>query len=395
MKVIVTDVYYRMSLAAIRDLGEAGYDVRAIHYGAGVLPPPLKSRYLSGWERAQDLPGEERAEETLRAVDRIREPGETVVLLPVGARTTAALAASGLRDHAEIKMLLPTLEQLAAANDKASVLRLAGSLGISVPRAIEKPEEAEECLPVVIKYRNGEALGLKADERYRIVRTVKELYAVYSNMASRAILAGQDVPLIQQYIEGEGIGVSCLFDRDSRPVRILCHRRIREYPVTGGPSSCCETAWNAQLVGEAVRLLQAMRWQGIAMVEFRGNETDGYKLMEINPRIWGSFPLTRAAKSGFSAAYVRASLGEALPAYESGAEYPVPYQPGKKMQFVFQDLASGISHLRRGNGRQLSGAIRDLLNPTVRDGVIEFRDLRPSVEYIRTVFGKLARREED
>ena len=42
----------------------------------------------------------------------------------------------------------------------------------------------------------------------------------------------------------------------------------------------------------AVSLLQAIEFTGIAMVEFKG----AY-LLECNPRIWGSFPLTDACGS--------------------------------------------------------------------------------------------------
>ena len=353
MKVVVTDAHYRMSLAAIRDLGGAGHEVYAVHYGAGRLPPAAKSRYLTDCIQVEDASPEKRAKKTIQAAVRMAGVDEPVVVFTVGAVTAAALAREGEEGierlgQGRIRILLPTDTQLTYANDKAFVLKAAGKIGIAVPRAYETPTRAAaEQLPVIVKYRNGEALGLKAEERYKLAKTRRELYDIYTGMASRAILAGQDVPLIQEYIAGEGFGVSCVFDRQSRPVSVICHRRLREFPIAGGPSSCCETAWNEQLVGDAVRLLKAMRWTGIAMVEFRGNNMDGYRLMEINPRIWGSFPLTRAAKTGFSDAYVRAAAGEELPEYAQPS-----YKIGKRMTFFFPDLAAGYSWLRAGDSRR-------------------------------------------
>jgi predicted ATP-grasp superfamily ATP-dependent carboligase len=50
----------------------------------------------------------------------------------------------------------------------------------------------------------------------------------------------------------------------------------------------------------AVELLRAMRWHGVAMVEFRLDERDGSpKLMEVNGRFWGSLPLAVASGVDF------------------------------------------------------------------------------------------------
>ena len=43
----------------------------------------------------------------------------------------------------------------------------------------------------------------------------------------------------------------------------------------------------------------------MAMVEFKGD-----CLLEVNPRVWGSFPMTEAAQSPFTAHYARAAAGE-------------------------------------------------------------------------------------
>ena len=74
------------------------------------------------------------------------------------------------------------------------------------------------------------------------------------------------------------------------------HRRLHEVPISGGASALRESvALDPRLLGHSVRLLAALRWTGLAMVEFRlGSE--GPVLMEVNGRIWGSLPL--ALKSG-------------------------------------------------------------------------------------------------
>ena len=50
----------------------------------------------------------------------------------------------------------------------------------------------------------------------------------------------------------------------------------------------------------SIRLLKSIGWYGVAMVEYREDPRDGRcKIMEINPRFWGSLPLAIAAGVDF------------------------------------------------------------------------------------------------
>ena len=108
-------------------------------------------------------------------------------------------------------------------------------------------------------------------------------------------LEGRSEVLLQEYYPGEGHGVELILER-GRPLAAFQHRRLREVPVTGGASSFRESVpLDPVLYDYAVRLLDALHWTGLAMVEFKLGE-QGPRLMEINGRIWGSLPL--AVKSG-------------------------------------------------------------------------------------------------
>jgi len=103
--------------------------------------------------------------------------------------------------------------------------------------------------------------------------------------------------LIQEYIPNGGeLGVYTLYNLQSEPRAISVQKRLRSYPSTGGPSTLRETIRNesSELVTEiAFKLLNKMKWTGVAMVEFRIDARDGIpKLMEVNPRFWGSLQLS-------------------------------------------------------------------------------------------------------
>jgi len=289
MMVLVTDAHYRMSLAAIRELGEAGFQVAAAapqgSHPLGFYSKHTKYRFT--------LPAGDEGKYVRALLDACRaltsDSEGPPVIFPAGAYTLRALVKNKSLFEGAAYLLVPDEKALEHANNKEYVTGLAERIGIPAPQSYgESLEEALDraSFPLVIKYRNGEALGLRAPERYRIINSRDELKREYIRMS-----ALQERPLVQEYIPGSGFGVSCVFDGDSRPVSVICHKRVREYPIEGGPSACCESAWDDGLVLYAERLLKELSWRGIAMVEFRG-ENGLFKLMEINPRIWGSFPLT-------------------------------------------------------------------------------------------------------
>ena len=120
--------------------------------------------------------------------------------------------------------------------------------------------------------------------------------------------------LVQEYIPSGGgeFGASLLLDRDARVLARFSHRRLRSYPVAGGPSTLRESIHCPEIEDAAERLLRALGWYGVAMVEFRRDPRDGrYKLIEVNHRFWGSLQLAVVSGVDFPALLCRLALGGA------------------------------------------------------------------------------------
>ena len=109
---------------------------------------------------------------------------------------------------------------------------------------------------------------------------------------------------MQEYIpNGGAYGVAALFNLNSEPRAAFVYKRLREYPVSGGPSTLRESVKNDEIRDIAISLLKSLNWVGVAMVEFRIDARDGKaKLMEVNPRFWGSLQL--AILSGMDFPYL-------------------------------------------------------------------------------------------
>ena len=326
--VVVTDGRYRASIAAVRMLGRGGYRVVATQTrkDLSLEPPGFASRYVaeSRWLEgsADDPEYPDRLYALLAEYDR-------PVLFCVGAATLNAVSRQRERFSQVCGFLIAPPETLDALNDKEAVHDRCEKLGIPVPaQYVGEPED----YPVVIKPHCGEKFGLKAKERYAVANNAQEYAAKLAAMSKY-----DPNPIVQQKVDGAGAGASLLLDRDSRLIAAICHRRIREYPAAGGPSTCCESFYDAKLIDQAYRLLSSFRFVGMAMVEFKGPY-----VLEVNPRVWGSFPMTERAGSPFACRYAQAAAGERV-------EYVMQdYRVGVRMRFTLNDGAAMLDYLRHG-----------------------------------------------
>lgn len=261
---------------------------------------------------------------------------------------------------------------LDAANDKRTVAQTSRSIGVPVPEEFDcTGGKTPPRYPVFLKPRCGEKLGLHAEQRYAAADTEAEFVEAYRKMS-----AYDPCPVVQERVTGDGCGICVVMDGQHDPVCMMGHRRIREYPLSGGPSACCVSFFDETLANRAVRLLQALRFTGIAMVEFKGD-----RVLEINPRIWGSFPLTEVCGSRFAESYVRAARGEVFSAPDSA------FRRGKRMRFVLNDTLAWLSCLKKGRWRDVGSGILDVFR--AKEALFRFTDQKPFWRYLYlTVFHK-------
>ena len=337
---LVTDGKYRSSIAAVRALHRAGYRVVVTQTRADVKSAPAVSvskscddfRWIDGACADADY-----AEKLLSVLKEYEHP----VLFCVGAVTLNTVAARREEFAALANFLIAPKETLDALNDKESVHQRALELGIPVPREYDGTPES---YPVVVKPHCGEKFGLKAADRYAVANNEAEFDAIMEKMQRY-----DPSPIVQQKIRGAGAGVSLLLGCKSELLGALCHRRVREYPITGGPSTCCESFYDEKMIAQAYALLKSFHFVGLAMVEFKGD-----CILEVNPRVWGSFPMTEAAQSPIVAHYAQAAQGGQV-TYAAK-----DYRTGVKMRFFLNDTVAALSYLKAGRVKEGLCGLGDL-----------------------------------
>lgn len=194
---------------------------------------------------------------------------------------------------------LPEHSSLLKARNKAETLKFAIEHGIPCPKTYfvndiddVRKIQGELTFPVIIK--PTESSGSKGLEY--VIKKENLIDTFYKTSRNFGTV------IIQELIPpgGDALGFEGLFNKKSEPKAIFVHKRLREYPITGGPSTLRVGVINEEIVELGTRLLKEMGWCGIAMVEFKVDPRDNIpKLMEINPRFWGSLSLPVASGVDF------------------------------------------------------------------------------------------------
>ena len=303
-RVLVTDGEFKHTLGIVRALGDQGHEVHLLARSSAA--PAVHSRAVRAWYPAPptDEPLDARLHE--RAV-RLAP----VIVMPVGS--SAVAAADWLRDRWPdgVRIALPPAQALATANRKDLAAAVARSAGVETPRqrSVATVAEARAALielgwPIVLKSSREE--GVKALRYVRDPKHVEAAFAAVRAASSEGVLA-------QEYVTGDGFGFSALYWHGRR-MRSFMHRRIREWPPTGGASAAAESLPDAPRLEQAgTCLLDALGWHGVAMVEFKGDLAGRLVLMEVNAKFWGSHDIALAAGVNFPCDLVELLEGRELP----------------------------------------------------------------------------------
>lgn len=114
--------------------------------------------------------------------------------------------------------------------------------------------------------------------------------------------------LIQEYVPGTGRGYYAVAYR-GEPLLEFAHERLVEHDPSGGASMAARgPVRDPRLYSIGRAVLAKLRWSGPLMVETRFNAEEGYYVVELNPKFWGSLELPVSLGYHFPAVLVKAWL---------------------------------------------------------------------------------------
>jgi len=371
MRVLLTDGNERVTLAAARSLVRAGHTVSvtaATRWSLAGVSRGVQHCVL-GCDPLADPAG------YVAELGRIARQDRVEILLPTTDASMEAVLEYGTALPREVRTAAPDLATYRAASDKAMMLELGRRCGFEGPvsRVLATPGAkvrrelgAEDLFPAVIKPHRS-VVTVQGTRRKLAVVPVADAVACDAVLAA---LPREAYPvLVQRRISGVGEGLFAL-RWGGRVIAIFAHRRLREKPPSGGVSVYRESiALTEELERPAVRLLDALDWQGVAMIECKREAGTGrHVLMEVNGRFWGSLQLAIDAGVDFPALLMKCVAGENVPECRD-------YRVGVRSRWFWGDVDNLLLTLRDGpagaSSRSRVGAVRDFLLACMRQDQTE------------------------
>lgn len=265
--------------------------------------------------------------------------------------TSDAAASVLARHHAllseHLRLTSPPWPVLRWAYDKRLTYQLAAELGLEYPRTLYPANRGEVAeagcdFPVILKpsskpclNRFTRAKAWRADDRATLLRRYDEAVQ----------LTDPSLIMLQELIPGGGerqfsFAALC---QGGEAVATITARRTRQYPVDFGyASSFVETIESPIVERTARRILAAMEYTGLAEVELKQDPRDGtFKLLEVNPRVWGWHTLGRRAGVDFPLLQFQLAGGASIAAQRG--------RPGVRWMRLLTDLLAAGLELRRGS----------------------------------------------
>jgi predicted ATP-grasp superfamily ATP-dependent carboligase len=294
MNALVTNAENLITLSVIRSLGEKGVSVTGASEKSNAMC--FSSKYC---KKKLIYPPAGNVKEFLSCLEKTVQKEKYDVLFPTWIDALTAVSEQRDRFTKHTRVPLPPHESLMTACDKAATLKFALENGIPCPGTYfpENLEDVEKIkteltYPAVIKPTKSygsKGLYYVSDEK-ELIKRYKDSYS-----GNPDVIIQECIPL-----EGTIYGVEALFNKDSKPRAVFVHKRIRQYPITGGQSTMRESVSDPKIEKIGLKLLEKLNWSGVAMVEFKLDPRDNTpKLMEINPRFWGSLSLSIASGVNF------------------------------------------------------------------------------------------------
>lgn len=302
-------------------------------------------------------------------------------LIPASDTALALMADhyAGLSERLHITC--PPPEIVDRVLNKSQTLQCAQDCDVPVPKAImilslEELAERGQSLrfPVIAKpcSKGHHVSGTFKVRRFETIEALQEAFKEDPNFGSHN--------LIQEYCHGEGVGIEVLM-QSKEPIVLFQHRRLKELPATGGVSVLAIAEAVDPLLGSyAVRLLREMKWEGVAMVEFRvDSRTHQVVLMEVNGRYWGSLGLSLLAGVDFPWYEWQLAHGRHP---DTNGHYRIGvsarWTSGAIQRISTSRHCDGKRRTVWSIGRELVGFAHDCLPPT-RDLLWSMQDPRPGL----------------
>jgi D-aspartate ligase len=336
-------IFHHGALGIARSAGRLGVPVYRVSRERRA--PAALSRYSRGWRA---LGEDAAAAEILEALRELSREVGRAILIPID--DAASVFVDERADELDGLFAFPRQPRglAAALASKRQMYELCLEHDIPAPLSVFPDSEADvsayaerTAFPVVLKCINS-ADAPESAPHVAIVDDHEELIETYRLMQT----PGLSNVMLQDYIPGGPETVwmfNGYFDADSERKVGFTGKKIRQSPPYTGITTLGVCLPNDAVEQATVRLMKAVGYRGILDIGYRYDVRDGqYKLLDVNPRIGGTFRLFVGDND--------LDVLRALYLDLTGQEIPLTAQrDGRRWVVQPWDLLSAIRYRRRGD----------------------------------------------
>ncbi|HHS13731.1 MAG TPA: ATP-grasp domain-containing protein [bacterium] len=191
------------------------------------------------------------------------------------------------------RLMTPDWSSIAFVYDKRETYKQAAKLGIPIPQtffpgSFDDLEDSNIPFPAVVKPAVMRPFFRKTGKKVFPAYSRDELRRAYASAA--AVIPSSEI-IVQELIPDVAANLFsfCPFFKNTKSVAGITAQRLRQHPMDFGQASTYVEIVNIPLLKKiSEKFLRSIDYYGLAEVEFiRDPRDEQFKMLEINPRIWG------------------------------------------------------------------------------------------------------------
>ena len=205
----------------------------------------------------------------------------------------------------KIKFTFPTKDIFDLVRDKKTLNNFCETNNIPVPKDfnVGKIGEYKHYLPLIAKPKIG-----SGSKGIFLLNSCEDII-----FFDKKVINKKNYLIQEKIANGLNVEGCFLLCKDGEIIDYYTHKRIRTFPRTGGVTTHSRISKNVKLLNASKELVLKLNYSGLLMIEFLYDLKDNkYKLIEINPRIWGSVLASNSSNTNLINNYISLCLNKKI-----------------------------------------------------------------------------------
>ena len=340
-KILIVDGLNRSGLAVARALRIAGeYKIFVTSPSRGPRNPLLRQLRSNSVDDLLFTFNACSSDSFIEEIKGLAAGNRIDAIIPIGQAAAVSVSKAKPVLSEICKVLIEDYDNLLKFHDKSRTVSLLEKLRIPHPKTFVPDGESSLQTfastieyPVVIKARKGMGgTGIwYARNRDDLARLYQERIGG-CNPGDDNFVTDSSNPIIQEYIPGE-LQDALVFCVNGKVKAGLTQKRVITRPMEGGIGVVNTTTRDVKLLEYAASLAADTGWNGVMMLDFKIDRRTGEpRLLEVNPRFWGTTWLSILAGMNFPHFLVAHAFSETV-------EYPEEYEDGLTCRWIMDEFA--------------------------------------------------------